>query len=79
MKFTTIALAVALTVPSSFALARGGMLIGSHVTRAFANPVGTGRVAQTQECYGKYARSHRARSKRIDPNWVSYEPHRRLA
>jgi len=47
MKFTTIALAVALTVPSSFALARGGggMHIGSHVTRAFANPVGTGRVA----------------------------------
>ena len=50
MKFTTIALAVALTVPSSFALARGGMHgggmhIGSHVTRLFANPVGTGRVA----------------------------------
>ena len=50
MKFTTIALAVALTVPSSFALARGGMHgggmhIGSHVTRAIANPVGTGRVA----------------------------------
>jgi hypothetical protein len=49
MKFTTIALAVALTVPSSFALARGGMgggmHIGSHVTRPFANPVGTGRVA----------------------------------
>ena len=47
MKFTTIALAVALTVPSSFALARGGggMHIGSDVTRAFANPVGTGRVA----------------------------------
>ena len=45
MKFTTIALAVALIVPSSFALARGGMHIGSHVTRPFANPVGTGRVA----------------------------------
>jgi hypothetical protein len=33
MKFTTIALAIAFTVPSTFALARSGMSIGSHVTR----------------------------------------------
>ena len=49
MKFTTIALAIAFTVPSTFALARGGhgggMSIGSHVGRPFANPVGTGRLA----------------------------------
>ena len=52
MKFTTIALAVALTVPSSFALARGGMHgggmhIGSHVTRPFARAAvgAAGRIA----------------------------------
>jgi hypothetical protein len=49
MKFTTIALAIAFTVPSTFALARGGMHggmhIGSQVTRPFASPVGTGRIA----------------------------------
>ena len=45
MKITTIALAIAFTVPSTFALARGGMHIGSHVTRPFASSVGTGRVA----------------------------------
>jgi hypothetical protein len=49
MKLTTIALAIAFTVPSTFALARGGMHggmhIGSQVTRPFANPVGTGRIA----------------------------------
>jgi hypothetical protein len=45
MKLTTIALAIAFTVPSTFALARGGMHIGSHVTRSFASSVGTGRVA----------------------------------
>jgi hypothetical protein len=49
MKITTIALAIAFTVPSTFALARGGhgggMSIGSHVSRPFANPVGTGRIA----------------------------------
>jgi hypothetical protein len=33
MKLTTIALAIAFAVPSTFALARGGMSIGSHVTR----------------------------------------------
>jgi hypothetical protein len=45
MKLTTIALAIAFTVPSTFALARGGMHVGSHVTRPFASPVGTGRIA----------------------------------
>ena len=45
MKYTTIALAIALTIPSTFALARGGMHVGSHVTRPFASPVGTGRIA----------------------------------
>jgi hypothetical protein len=45
MKLTTIALAIAFTVPTTFALARGGMSIGSHVTRPFASPVGTGRIA----------------------------------
>jgi hypothetical protein len=49
MKLTTIALAIAFTLPSTFALARGGMgrggmSIGSHVTRPFA--VGAaGRIA----------------------------------
>ena len=50
MKFTTIALAVALTVPSSFALARGGMHgggmhIGSHVTRPFNAGGAVSRIA----------------------------------
>src|SRR5256885_12413497 len=45
MKLTTIALAIAFTLPSTFALARGGMHIGSHVTRPFASAVGTGRIA----------------------------------
>ena len=45
MKYTTIALAIAFTIPSTFALARGGMQIGSHVTRPFTSPVGTGRIA----------------------------------
>jgi hypothetical protein len=40
MKLTTIALAIAFTVPSTFALAQGGMSIGSHVTRPFANTSG---------------------------------------
>ena len=45
MKLTTIALAIAFTVPSTFALARGGMHIGSLVTRPFSTNVGTGRIA----------------------------------
>ncbi len=36
MKLTTIALAIAFALPSTFALARGGMSIGSHVTRPFS-------------------------------------------
>jgi hypothetical protein len=47
MKLSTIALAIAFTLPSTFALARGGMSIGSHVTRPFGGAtVGTaGRIA----------------------------------
>jgi hypothetical protein len=45
MKLTTIALAIAFALPSTFAFARGGMHIGSYVTRPFANPVGMGRIA----------------------------------
>jgi hypothetical protein len=46
MKVTTIALAIAFALPSTLALARGGMHFGSHATRLFANPVGTGRIAR---------------------------------
>jgi hypothetical protein len=46
MKVLTIALAIAFALPSTYALARGGMHIGSHVTRPFANPVGMGRIAR---------------------------------
>ncbi len=46
MKVTTIALAIALALPSSYALARGGMHIGSETTHLFANSVGTGRIAR---------------------------------
>jgi hypothetical protein len=47
MKLTTIALAIAFTLPSTFALARGGMSIGSHVTRPFggAHVGAAGRIA----------------------------------
>jgi hypothetical protein len=33
MKLTTIALAIAFALPSTFALARGGISIGSHAAR----------------------------------------------
>jgi len=47
MKLTTIALAIAFTVPSTFALARGEMSIGSHVTRPFGGTTvgAAGRIA----------------------------------
>jgi len=45
MKFTTIALAIAFALPSTFALARGGMHIGSHVTRPFSTGGAAGRIA----------------------------------
>jgi hypothetical protein len=45
MKVTTIALAIAFALPSSFAIARGGMHVGSSVSRPFASAVGTGRIA----------------------------------
>ena len=47
MKLTTIALAIACTLPSTFALARGGMSVGSHVTRSFGGTTvgAAGRIA----------------------------------
>jgi hypothetical protein len=47
MKLTTIALAIAFALPSTLALARGGMSFGSHGARAFTGvTVGaTGRIA----------------------------------
>ncbi len=46
MKLTTIALAIALVLPSTFALARG-ISIGSHVTRLFGGTAvgAAGRIA----------------------------------
>jgi len=46
MKLTTIALAIALVLPSTFALARG-ISVGSHVTRLFGGAAvgAAGRVA----------------------------------
>jgi hypothetical protein len=47
MKLTTIALAIALTVPSTFALARGGITVESHVTPSFGGAIAghAGRIA----------------------------------
>jgi hypothetical protein len=45
MKLTTIALAIAFALPSTFALARGGMSVGSHVTRPFSTGGAAGRIA----------------------------------
>jgi hypothetical protein len=45
MKLTTVALAIAFALPSTFALARGGMHIGTHTAHLFSNPVGAGRIA----------------------------------
>ena len=45
MKITTIALTIALTLPSTFALARGGMSMGSHVTHPFGAIGAAGRIA----------------------------------
>jgi hypothetical protein len=46
MKLTTIALAIALVLPSTFALARG-ISVGSHVTRLFGGTAvgAAGRIA----------------------------------
>jgi hypothetical protein len=61
MTITTIALAIALTLPSTFARARGGMSMGSRVTRPSSTVGAAGRIAnQIQECFWKYASSHRA-------------------
>ncbi len=46
MKVTTIALAVAFALPGIYALARGGMHIGTEATHLFTSPVGTGRIAR---------------------------------
>jgi hypothetical protein len=45
MKLTTIALAIALALPSTFAFARGGMSFGSHGARAFGTVGAAGRIA----------------------------------
>ena len=45
MKITTIALAIALTLPSTFAFARGGMSMGSHYAHPFATVDAAGRIA----------------------------------
>jgi hypothetical protein len=49
MKLTTIALAIAFALPSTFALARGGISIGSHVARPFGGTtVGAARAIATR-------------------------------
>jgi hypothetical protein len=46
MKLTTIALAIAFALPSTFALARGGMKMGgSHFSHSFAATGAAGRIA----------------------------------
>ncbi len=47
MKLTTIALAIAFALPSTFALARGGMRMsmGSHVSRSLEGTGAAGRIA----------------------------------
>ena len=45
MKITTVALAIALTLPSTFALARGGMNTGSQVTRPSSTAAAASRIA----------------------------------
>ena len=44
MKLTTIALAIAFALPSTYALARGGMSMGSHVSHSFPSGA-SGRIA----------------------------------
>jgi hypothetical protein len=45
----------------------------------FRKPCRNGTYRErTQKYFGKYAWSHRARSKRINTDWVSYEPDRRI-
>jgi hypothetical protein len=47
MKITTIALALAFALPSTFALARGGMSTGMHATHPVGSTVGAaGRIAK---------------------------------
>jgi len=45
LKLTTIALAIAFALPSTFALARGGMSMGGHFSHSFAAPGAAGRIA----------------------------------
>jgi hypothetical protein len=47
MKLATIALAIAFALPSTFALARGGMRMsmGSHVSHSFEGTGAAGRIA----------------------------------
>jgi hypothetical protein len=79
MKITTIALAIAFTLPSTFALARGGMSIGSHVTRPFGRATvgAAGRIATRPRNVSGNALAPIAHgSKRINTNSVSYKPRR---
>jgi hypothetical protein len=84
MKYTTIALAIAFTAPSTLALARGGhgggMHIGSSVSRPFNSPVGSGRIANRPiNATGNTLAPIAHDPKRINVHWLSYEPHGRLA
>jgi hypothetical protein len=45
MRIATIALAIALTLLSTFALARGGVSMGGHVTRPFSTAGVADRIA----------------------------------
>jgi hypothetical protein len=45
MKLATITLAIALALPNTFALARGGMHGGSHVSSFGGATAGVGRIA----------------------------------
>ena len=45
MRITTIALATALSLPSTLAFARGRMSMASHVTRPFSTVGAAGRIA----------------------------------
>ena len=55
MKLTTIALAIAFALPSTFALARGGISIGSQVAHPFGGTTlgAAGPFATPQDCGGE--------------------------
>ena len=45
MKLTTIALAILFALPSTYALARGGMSMGTHAAHSFSTGGAAGRIA----------------------------------